>query len=182
MTRPSRGAAAASGKDARRLLQPSDTLSSEGSGRAQEKSKEVNPGIVERKDDGPGWGLVGAVISAVGASICCVRPLLLLALGIGGAWVGNLTAMERYRPYWMAATLVFLALAFFRIYRKPREVVCIPGSTCSSYGGRRNKIILWIVTGLVLGLLTLPYLISYAYAEGTEEAAPTRQAPYPSGT
>lgn len=133
----------------------------------------MSPSIEERKSDGPRWGLIGAIISAVGASVCCVGPLLLLGLGIGGAWIGNLTAMERYRPYWMTATLVFLGLAFFRIYRKPRKVVCTPGSACSSDGGRRNKLILWIVTALVLGLLALPYLISYAYASNPPRAVVT---------
>jgi mercuric ion binding protein len=83
--------------------------------------------------------------------------------------------MERYRPYWVTAVLVFLGLAFFRVYRKPKEVACAPGSACSSDAGRRNKIMLWIVTALVLGLLALPYLISYTYAGGPEETAPTRQ-------
>ncbi|MBI5342996.1 MAG: cation transporter [Deltaproteobacteria bacterium] len=123
----------------------------------------------------PKWGLVGAVAAAVGASVCCLGPLLLLAVGVGGAWIGNLTAMERYRPYWMAATLVSLGLAFFRVYRKPKEVACTPGSACSTDGGRRNKFIFWIVTALVLGLLALPYMISYAYAGGPEETAVTRQ-------
>jgi mercuric ion transport protein len=72
----------------------------------------------------PKWGLVGAVAAAVGASVCCLGPLLLLAVGVGGAWIGNLTAMERYRSYWMAATLVFLGLAFVRVYRKPKEDAC----------------------------------------------------------
>ncbi|MEK7375022.1 MAG: mercuric transporter MerT family protein [Thermodesulfobacteriota bacterium] len=66
------------------------------------------------------WGLAGAVAAAVGASVCCLGPLLLLALGVGGAWIGNLTAMEKYRPIWTAATLVFLGLAFARVYRKPK--------------------------------------------------------------
>lgn len=123
----------------------------------------------------PKWGLVGAVTAAVGVSVCCLGPLLLLALGVGGAWIGNLTAMERYRSYWMAATLVFLGLAFFRVYRKPKEVACAPGSACSTHAGRRNKIVLWIVTALVLGLFALPYLISCAYAGGPEEIAVTRQ-------
>ena len=130
----------------------------------------------------PKWGLVGAVAAAVGASVCCLGPLLLLALGVGGAWIGNLTAMERYRPYWMTAVLVFLGLAFFRVYRKPKEVACAPGGASSSDAGRGNKIILWIVTALVLGLLALPYLISYAYAGGPEETAVTRQVTRPSGT
>lgn len=108
----------------------------------------------------PKWGLVGAVTAAVGASVCCLGPLLLFALGVGGAWIGNLTAMERYRPYWMAATLVFLGLTFFSVYRKKsKEVACTPGSACSSDAGRRNKVLLWIVTALVLGLLVLPYAI-----------------------
>jgi len=123
----------------------------------------------------PKWGLVGAVAAAVGASVCCLGPLLLLALGVGGAWIGNLTAMEPYRPYWMAAVLVFLGLAFFRVYRKPREIACTPGSACSSDAGRRNKIILWIVTALVLGLLALPYAIPYAFAGGPDKPIATRK-------
>jgi mercuric ion transport protein len=125
--------------------------------------------------ESPKWRLTGAVAAAVGASVCCLGPLLLLALGASGAWIGNLTAMEIYRPYWMAATLVFLGLAFFRVYRKPKEIACTPGSACSSDEGRTTKFILWIVTALVLGLLALPYMISYAYAGGPEEAAPPRQ-------
>ncbi len=124
----------------------------------------------------PKWGLVGAVAAAVGALVCCLGPLLLLALGVSGAWIGNLTAMEKYRPLWMAATLVFLGLAFFRVYRKPKEVAGTPGSACSSVAGPRNKVILWIITALVLGLFALPYLISYACAGGPGEAAPTQQA------
>jgi mercuric ion transport protein len=107
----------------------------------------------------PKWGLAGAVAAAVGASVCCLGPLLLLAVGVGGAWIGSLTAMERYRSYWMAATLVFLGLAFVGVYRKPKEVACAPGSACSTHAGRRNKIVLWIVTALVLGVLALPYAI-----------------------
>lgn len=128
----------------------------------------------ERGGETPKWGLVGAFAAAVGASVCCIGPLLLLALGVSGAWIGNLTAMEPYRPYWITATVVFLGLAFLRVYRRPKEVVCTPGSACSSDGGRRNKLTLWIVTALVLGLLALPYLISYAYAGGPEEVAIAR--------
>ena len=107
----------------------------------------------------PKWGLVGAVAAAVGASVCCLGPLLLLAVGVGGAWIANLTAMERYRSFWMAATILFLGLAFARVYRKPKEDACASGSSCPPNAGRRNKVLLWIVTALVLGLLALPYAI-----------------------
>ncbi len=85
------------------------------------------------------WGLMGAVAAAVGASVCCLGPL------------------------WMAATLVFLGLAFARVYRKPKEDACAPESTYPPNAGRRNKVLFWIVTLLVLGLLALPYAIPYAY-------------------
>jgi len=42
--------------------------------------------------------LVG-VVAGFGASVCCVGPLVLLALGMSGAWIGNLTALEPFRPY-----------------------------------------------------------------------------------
>jgi mercuric ion transport protein len=119
-------------------------------------------------------GLMGAVAAAVGASVCCLGPLLLLALGVGGAWIGNLTAMEKSRPIWMAVTLLFLGLAFARVYRKPKEDACAPGSTCPPNAGRRNKVLLWIVTALVLALLALPYAIPYAFAGGPEKPTAIR--------
>ena len=113
----------------------------------------------KRIDGNTRWGLAGAVAAAEGASVCCLGPLLLLAMGIGGAWIGNLTAMEAYRPIWMAATFLFLGLRFARVYRKPKENACALGSSCPPNAGRRNKLLFWIVTALVLGLLALPCAI-----------------------
>ena len=60
--------------------------------------------------------LIAGVLAAIGASVCCVGPLVLLALGIGGSWVGSLTAMEPYRPFFIGMTLLFLGLAFRELY------------------------------------------------------------------
>lgn len=135
----------------------------------------MNTDIKERNGTGYRWGLVGAVVSAVGASMCCVGPLLLLALGIGGAWVGHLTAMEKYRPFWTAATLIFLGSAFLKGYRKPKKEPCCPGDACRPETGRRNRILLWIVAVFVLGLLFLPYILPYAFAGETGGSTATRQ-------
>lgn len=124
---------------------------------------DLTGGSETRTDGKTRWGLMGAVAAAVGASACCLGPLLLLAVGVGGAGIGNLTAMEKYRPFWIAATLVFLGLAFFRVYGTPGKEACAPGSTCPPNAGRRNKVLLWIVTLLVLGLLALPYAIPYVH-------------------
>jgi mercuric ion transport protein len=159
----------------RRLLPPSDTPSREGYSRARERSKEVKTDIEGRKVIGSRWELVGAVVSAVGASICCVGPLLLLGFGIGGAWVGNLTAMEEYRPYWTVATLIFLGFAFLKVYRKPKKEPYCPGDGCRPEAGRRNMILLWVVAVFVLGLLFLPYIIPYAFAGDNSGSTVTPQ-------
>jgi mercuric ion transport protein len=132
--------------------------------------------IEGRKGIGSRWGLVGAVVSAVGASICCVGPLLLLGLGIGGAWVGNLTAMEEYRPYWTVATLLFLGYGFLKVYRKPKKEPCCPRDACRPGAGRRNRILLWVVAVFVLGLLFLPYILPYAFAGDNGGSTATPQA------
>jgi mercuric ion transport protein len=64
--------------------------------------------------------LVAGILSAIGASICCVGPLVLLALGISGAWIGSLTVLEPYRPsilkrqrlaFWIVTVLVLGLIA-----------------------------------------------------------------------
>lgn len=64
--------------------------------------------------------LIAGVLAGIAASVCCVGPLVLLALGIGGTWVGNLTTMEPYRPIFIGLTLLFLGLAFRKLYLLPQ--------------------------------------------------------------
>lgn len=98
--------------------------------------------------------LIAGVLAAIGASVCCVGPLVLLALGIGGSWVGSLTAMEPYRPFFIGMTLLFLGLAFRKLYLVPQ--VCTPGTPCADPRTRqRQRLTFWIVTVLLLGLLRL---------------------------
>ncbi len=105
------------------------------------------------------WGVIGVILGAIGASICCIGPLALLALGISGAWVGGLAAFEAYRPIFMGITFIFLGFAFYQVYRKPQAAACEPGSACATPRGRRfNKTALWSVTILALGLMAFPYL------------------------
>lgn len=67
----------------------------------------------------PSWLGIGAVLAAIGASACCVGPFLLLSLGIGGAWISTLTAMESVRPFFIILTLFFIALGYRRLYLRP---------------------------------------------------------------
>ena len=101
--------------------------------------------------------LVAGVLAAIGASVCCIGPLVLLTLGVGGAWIANLTALEPLRPWFMAATLVFLGLAFRRLYLQPQ--VCEPGVACAEpIVIKRQRLIFWVVALALLALLSVPWL------------------------
>lgn len=111
------------------------------------------------------WGLFGAIASALIASICCLGLLVLLALGITGAWIGNLTALAPYRPIFVIVTMGFLGLAFYGVYRRPKVETCPIEGPCATPGRKRRlKMILWIVTILILGLIVFPYFVAYVHA------------------
>lgn len=97
-----------------------------------------------------------AALAAIGASLCCVGPLVLLGLGIGGTWISQLTALEPYSPIFSGITVIFLFLAFRKLYLIPRQ--CAPGDSCALPGTLRNqRIIFWIVTITLIALITFPY-------------------------
>jgi mercuric ion transport protein len=106
--------------------------------------------------------LIAGLLAAIGASVCCVGPLVLLALGISGSWVGSLTAMEPYRPIFIGLTLLFLGLAFRKLYLVPQ--VCAPGMPCADPRTiQRQRLMFWVVAVFLLGLLAVPWLAPLFY-------------------
>jgi mercuric ion transport protein len=106
--------------------------------------------------------LVTGGLAAILASTCCLVPLLLVALGVSGAWIGNLTALEPYRPIFIGAALVALFFAGRRIFRPVQ--VCPPGEICAVPQVRTTyKIIFWVVAALVLVALVFPYVLPLFY-------------------
>ena len=104
--------------------------------------------------------LVAGALAAIGASVCCVGPLVLVMLGIGGVWIANLTALERLRPWLIATTRVFLGLAVRRLYLQPQ--VCEPDAVCAEpIVLKRQRQIFWIVALALLALLSVPWLAPF---------------------
>lgn len=109
-----------------------------------------------------GASLVAAGLAGITASVCCLGPLVLLALGVGGAWVANLTALEPYRPVFIGAALLFLGLAFRKLYLVP--ATCAPGEACAAPAGRtRQRLVFWLVAVLLIALLAFPWYASVFY-------------------
>lgn len=106
---------------------------------------------------GTGILAAGGVLGAVGATLCCVVPLALFTLGVGGAWIGNLTALAPYQPVFVTLSLGFIGAGFYLVYRRPK-VVCADASDCARPASRRIvKTALWSATVLVLAAMAFPY-------------------------
>src|SRR5260370_4409712 len=106
--------------------------------------------------------LAAGGIAAILASTCCRGPFVLLALGFGGAWIGNLTKLEPYRPVFIGMALIALSFAYRRIYRA--AAACEPGEVCAIPQVRTTyKVIFWIVAVLVLVALGFPYVMPFFY-------------------
>ncbi len=101
---------------------------------------------------------MGGLLAALAAASCCVAPFALFLLGISGAWISNLTALEPYQPIFAAIAFGFLGYGFYLVYRKPR-VACAEGSYCAEPTSKRTaKIGLWSAAILVIIALGLPKL------------------------
>lgn len=103
-------------------------------------------------------GGVGALL----ASACCIGPLLLVTLGLGGAWVSNLQALEPYKPIFLGVALLAMIFAYRKIFRSAAG--CKPGEVCALPQTQiMYKLIFWLVLVLMLLSLVFPYVAHYFY-------------------
>jgi mercuric ion transport protein len=100
--------------------------------------------------------LWAGVVAAIVGSLCCVAPLVLLTLGISGAWISQLTALEPYRPIFIGIMLVFIGQAFRQLYIVPAR--CGPGEACANPQlQRRQRQIFWVVVVGLAALIAFPW-------------------------
>lgn len=109
-----------------------------------------------------GGALLAGGLTAILASTCCLGPLVLVTLGISGAWISDLTVLEPYRPIFIAAALASLLLAWRRIWRP--ATACAPGEACAVPAVKRAyKLLFGVVVVLVLIALGFPYIAPWFY-------------------
>jgi mercuric ion transport protein len=97
-----------------------------------------------------------SALAAIAGSLCCVAPLVLITLGISGAWISQLTALEPYRPIFIGVMAVFMGLAFRQLYIVPAR--CAPGEACANPRlQRRQRRIFWVVVVGLAALIAFPW-------------------------
>jgi mercuric ion transport protein len=132
-----------------------------------EVSRVEKRGVGLRNESGgaaPTITTTGSLLAAFLASLCCVGPLVLTALGVGvgatgflASTAGALKALLPYRPFFIGLTALLLGAGFYLTYRTPKSG-CGSGATCAPTSGqRRSRLLLWVASGLALVLILAPY-------------------------
>lgn len=133
--------------------------------------------VLDVENDKTGtWTLFGSIGAAIGAAVCCLGPVVLVSIGVSGAWIGQLSALEPYRPLFMVIATGFLGFGFYRTYggtgRSDGLQTCEEDCEVPK-ASRINRVTLWVATVVVAGLFASPYLLS----AGQSEASSTPKAP-----
>lgn len=109
--------------------------------------------------------VVGSVLSAFFASVCCVGPVIFAALGVGAVATGFLAstaqfakALIPYRPFFIGLTFLLLGMGLYSVYRK-KTPCCATDSICGPNTAKKTKIALWVITGLAVILMLIPYFL-----------------------
>ena len=104
--------------------------------------------------------IAAGAISALGASTCCVLPLVLVSVGVGGAWVAQLRELERFYYVFVAIALGAFGYAFYRLYLRP--VPCAPDTACAApQVRRRQRIAFWTTLVAAKALVLSPFYVPY---------------------
>src|SRR6266851_4422347 len=99
------------------------------------------------------FAAVASLFGAVATSSCCMLPLLLFALGAGGAWIGPLVRLAPYQPYFIAATVACLGYGYWLVYRSS-NIACADGESCARPAPNRLvKLGLILATVLVIAAI-----------------------------
>lgn len=107
--------------------------------------------------------LMAAGTSGLFASACCIGPLVLAAIGLGGVSASVVAVFEPLRPAFIVIALAALGFAGWKIYRRP-VAECELGTACAQPPTDRvYKTVFWIVSAIVLALLASPYYIPLIY-------------------
>jgi len=116
---------------------------------------------------GTNWGMGAGLGAAVAASACCTIPLALVSAGIGGAWVGSLTALATYR--WIFVTLAVGALGYagYNEWRLSRR----PDCDCETiFSSTTRRALLGAGALSVLALVVSPWLLGLSPSATTQQA------------
>jgi len=121
------------------------------------------PGEQDTKSGLGRMASLGALTGGLLASSCCILPLVLVSIGVGGAWVGNLTALAPYQPIFLTLAGASVVGGFW-VSRRARSQACaIDGPCAKTIGQKRYRIGLWVGGALAVTAIAINALAPLFY-------------------
>src|SRR5260221_7927854 len=112
---------------------------------------------IKRRENGALLLAAGGLAAAFGTASCCALPVLLGAIGLGGAWLGGIALLAGpYQPWLLLAAASCLPVAAGLLWRN-RAAAWLPGAACNRPGLR-------LFTTITLALAAILALLGYAIA------------------
>jgi mercuric ion transport protein len=95
-------------------------------------------------------GVLGAFL----ASLCCLGPLILIALGLGTA--SSVLSIGYYKPYFLLGAFLFFIVASWFYFKKKQKVAC----DCNDSLGKTDnkKIVIQIAIALCIMIMLYVFL------------------------
>ncbi len=92
---------------------------------------------------------IGAMTAALLAAACCIGPIVFVLFGASFAFLGKLSFMEQFRPFFLGLAGLMVGYTFWKLYLKKADCAC-PADI------RIRRISRWIFwVGLVVVLLAV---------------------------
>ena len=105
--------------------------------------------------------LAFAVLASLLASTCCVLPLVLVLVGITGAWMVHLTALKPLAPFAIAMTLGALVWAGWLLFR-PAAACSLEDQDCATTRPTMRRLFIGCAVFIAL-LLGFPLIAPLFY-------------------
>ena len=105
--------------------------------------------------------LTSGILASTAATLCCVMPFVLLMLGISGAWISYLVALEPYQPIFVTVALVALFFAYKGIFLNNNHCSENDEFCAKPHINRIYKTSFYIVAIMVFLSIVAPYIILY---------------------
>ena len=92
---------------------------------------------------------VGVIVAALLAATCCIGPVVFVLFGASFAFLGKLSFMEAFRPYFLGLAGLMVGYSFWKLYLKKTDCACPADIRIR----RISRLIFWV--GLVVVLLAV---------------------------
>ncbi|MCM4157982.1 mercuric transport protein MerTP [Gramella sp. AN32] len=107
--------------------------------------------------------VLAGVLTAIGASICCIVPVLALIAGSTG-FLSTFSWIEPFRPYLIALTIFIISFAWYQKLKPKHEIdcACEENEKPSFWQSKKFLVFVTLFAGL---MLTFPYYSHIFYSQ-----------------